>query len=824
MSVGIRKPFSIGMALLWGMAGVLLSPSAPAFAEACPNEQVRAETHSTGLPDCRAYELVSPPNKNGEPPVTNLKTYVSADGARISFSSLGAFGELGSDGTGEGGEYVTARNATGWLTTPINPSATEFREFPPEENAAGTRETLDFDQGLEHTLFLDSRIDAKPVDSRFYIRDVHSGATQEVGPMLSPAAVAAWTEQVAAEQDQLGVLYDGATHDMSHLIFSLSPVASLTFNYLWPGDTTIGGASLYEYVGDNQTEPELIGVKNQTSLAAAAAARHLPHIDEAAELITQCGTVLGYTKIQDSSEDNFNAISSSGESIIFTAKERGCQGAGGVTGEGPPVAEVYARVGRQSTVAISEPTTGPGGDCEQCDESEPKRAAYQGASEDGKKVFFFSEQKMFDGSHGEEGNNLYEYSFDGPSGHKLSFIAPELVPASQFAGGEGESGGVLSVAKDGQRVYFVSADDRLADNVDARGKTALGASETGEGQLDLYVYDTAAKATRFIAPLSASDQGNWAASNFLLKNVENSGAGGRFLLFPSTNNLTPDASGGANQLYLYDAEPTDGAGPTLTRITVGAPGTYMCATTKTTQQGYNCDGNAGAVGASAFDPAYERKAPQHLSGADTASVAPVELSKDGSKVFFESPVGLVPGALNEVCARESFGTCSIAARNVYEWEAGQVHLISDGLDAHTLFGTAATALLGASPSGSNIFITTADALTAEDTDTQVDIYDANADGGYPAPSSPPTCATGCQPAIGSAPVFGTPGTVTAAGNGNLAAPTVKSPISAKPLTRAQKLSKAQKLSRALKACRRNRSKKRRAACEKRARRTYGRSK
>ncbi len=56
----------LALALCSMVGAALLTMAAPALAETCPNEQLRAEDHSATLPDCRAYELVTPPFKEGD--------------------------------------------------------------------------------------------------------------------------------------------------------------------------------------------------------------------------------------------------------------------------------------------------------------------------------------------------------------------------------------------------------------------------------------------------------------------------------------------------------------------------------------------------------------------------------------------------------------------------------------------------------------------------------------------------------------------------------------------------------------------------------------
>lgn len=76
------------------------------------------------LPDARAYEMVSPPAKNGIEVIPQTdKTHVAVDGNVVTFSALGGFGAL--EGSTFDFEYISRRAKTpstnGWVTHGINP-------------------------------------------------------------------------------------------------------------------------------------------------------------------------------------------------------------------------------------------------------------------------------------------------------------------------------------------------------------------------------------------------------------------------------------------------------------------------------------------------------------------------------------------------------------------------------------------------------------------------------------------------------------------------------------------------------------------------------
>jgi hypothetical protein len=114
-----------------GEAGFATYEKAPSF-QPCPNEVLRVGP-SALLPDCRAYELVTPANTNGRTPDGVLfggdrfTTFeASPDGSKVSFMTLG--GTIpGGGGTGNfnGDPYLATREETGWSTSSAGPTGDE---------------------------------------------------------------------------------------------------------------------------------------------------------------------------------------------------------------------------------------------------------------------------------------------------------------------------------------------------------------------------------------------------------------------------------------------------------------------------------------------------------------------------------------------------------------------------------------------------------------------------------------------------------------------------------------------------------------------------
>jgi hypothetical protein len=273
---------------------------------------------------------------------------------------------------------------------------------------------------------------------------------------------------------------------------------------------------------------------------------------------------------------------------------------------------------------------------------------------------------------------------------------------------------------------------------------------------------------------------------------------GRFLVFTSYGDLVAGDTSTASQVFQYDAQ-TD----TLVRVSIG-------------QNGLNNNGNATDSGTfRSSDATITNQDYNHQSSPGGALAR--TMSDDGGYVFFESPVQLTANALDQVLLGLTLAGEPRYAQNIYEYHDGNVYLISDGQDvtAGESF-VSNVSLVGTDSSGSDVFFRIADSLVSQDTDTQVDFYDARIDGGFQGPTASTCRGEGCQGSLSAPPMLGASGSATLAGTENLAAPPATG--APKPPTRAQKLA------RALKACHSKHNRHKRAVCERQARKRYGATK
>jgi hypothetical protein len=132
-------------------------------------------------------------------------------------------------------------------------------------------------------------------------------------------------------------------------------------------------------------------------------------------------------------------------------------------------------------------------------------------------------------------------------------------------------------------------------------------------------------------------------------------------------------------------------------------------------------------------------------------------------VFFSTVEALVPEDVN-------------GRSDAYEWENGEVHLLTDGVTGSDSY------FLDASPDGSDVFVVTRARLSGWDSDGSYDLYDVRqpVSPGHPAGVlDPPPVAAACvpgggvggpacrEPLVQPPPLVSPPATIAFSGAGNL---------------------------------------------------------
>jgi hypothetical protein len=94
-----------------------------ASSPACGNQAVRVEQHAQALPECRAWEMASPVDKNGGNITSEGSNVIAAtDGNGVQFVSRAGFADTKGSGPVGLTQYVASRDGSGWVTRGVSPT------------------------------------------------------------------------------------------------------------------------------------------------------------------------------------------------------------------------------------------------------------------------------------------------------------------------------------------------------------------------------------------------------------------------------------------------------------------------------------------------------------------------------------------------------------------------------------------------------------------------------------------------------------------------------------------------------------------------------
>ncbi len=440
---------------------------------ACPNEELRGG-FAAELPDCRAYELVTPPPKNSSQfDAAGYVAYgstVAADGEAISLNAT----EPQPDAPSGGEQYVATRHAAGWIAEDIMPLESYdgllcqqdqpvyaySDQLSKDVMVAGGGSSASVSRaGQEYAGNCDPEgrqvVSGEPVGrENLLVRDNATGAYQLVN--VTPAGV------MPADAH-----FQAASADLSRVFFTeTSPLAE---------GAAYGVENLYEW---HEGALRLVSVlADGTAVPGSLAAKA--------------------SQVRTSEYEG--VVSSNGSRVLFTY-----DGA------------LYDRIDGQRTVKVDESQGGSG---------VGGGGSFKAATSDGSKIFFLDESRLTPGSTAETGEpDLYECVLpEGVSKCELSDLT--VAPA-------GEHAGVVRVtplgSHDSSHVYFV-AKGVLASNMrqftNGEGKTVVEGAEPGKE--NLYLWN--GEKTVFVAS-GVSNQGR--------NSNEQTSPDGKWIAFESAKGLT----------------------------------------------------------------------------------------------------------------------------------------------------------------------------------------------------------------------------------------------------------------------------------------------
>lgn len=726
--------------------------------ESCPNNVRRQEQGEAAvlLPECRAYELVTPADKgSGEPIVTEYgetpeaepiqgqefkSLYgVSSAESGIDGNRVGWYSEPVPSAGAPGVDYLSTRGADGWTSQDVVPPMSSLNGLtctssqlgvpgaawsadlsrvildlpagPPASDAAdgrGFKEELECGQDEprlvpgepEHLRNLFVR------DNASFAHDVESGTDPYQLVNVTPPGVA-WPEPQRTYQVYAWASVLAASGDLSHVVFEeelpltaeAEEVAARVKEACENGEPACweGHDNLYEWANGRVSLVTILPDGTPVEGRLAAATRNW-HGGEGPNMARYR-----------------NVVSADGGRAFFTAngnlyvRLNPMQPQSALIGSGECVEPQRACTLQLDTAEAGAPGPSGGGD-------------FQWASADGTRAFFTDANRLTAGSNAATGKpDLYEWRSDGTAG----CAEPAGCLADVTPGSAGERAAVLGMSglsEDGSYAYF-AAEGVLTSQPNSQGEAAAA------GKPNLYLLHGGT--TAFVATLDASTDGcDWLGGcegESLFKGLAASrvSSDGAFLGFNSTRSLTGyDNADQANgrpdmEIFLYDA----------------AKDRLSCA---------SCvPSGARPVGGAAI------RLPTKAAGNGWVNRYPQRNVSDWGQVFFETTDALSPRDTNGV-------------RDVYEYAGGKVRLLSSGTSRLP------SRFVDAAPDGENIFIATEQQLVGSDVDTAYDYYDVRVGGGFAESPPPSSCGSAeiCHGEGTQAPGASAAGTPVFEGPGN----------------------------------------------------------
>ncbi len=479
----------------------------------CPNQALRTGP-SASLPDCRAYELVTPPDTNGRPTRGGGfegdrfgMVQSSPGGDAVSFELTGGI-LPGTEGTGgfHGDAYQATRSTAGWSSVLTGPTGIEASQpqpgsFAPEQDysfwtAAGEGSAVMSEQVTRYIRYPDGHSElvgrgSLGTESQARGKLITEGGSHIVFQTGTLGAPSVQLEENAPPTG-IGAVYDRTADEVTHVVSLLPGDVTPTKNSTYVGASADGSGIAFEsdgtlYLRLNNATTFQIGSKGAVFAGASDAGNRVFYLESGDLLAFDTGTeeVVEFTETGDAVPVNVapngtrayfvseEAIPSSGpnpngaepqlgEQNLYLSEEGAISFVGTVTE--PDVKGIETASGKLDGLGLWTQAVGlrPATD--------PSRLTPDGG------VFLFQSRANLDGYDPGEFPQIYRYDSVAQELECLS-CPPTKLPATggaslqsfsitDLAAPFSQYGFVPNIRADGKRIFFESTEALVSTDTD----------------------------------------------------------------------------------------------------------------------------------------------------------------------------------------------------------------------------------------------------------------------------------------------------------------------------------------------------------------------